>query len=130
MKQPAKTRGAKLSLKELRNGDEIHFTPITKEYGRAEFSFCPVWEDGRFLELWIYPLTLPDAKQRWVVRAAGRQAFMVNSWIHKGMGLPWHWIFYWCEEHKCMAFRSYAPDEATKFTVHMIGNDLSIYFDK
>lgn len=119
----------RLKLRELRNGDEIHFTPITKEYGRAEFNICPIWENGQIVKVYIYPMANPDAEEYWVIKTPGRQQFRVDSWTHKGMNRPWHWLFYWCTEHRCMSFRSYAPDGATKFTVR-VTSDVSIYFDR
>lgn len=119
-----------LILRELKNGDEVTFVPHTKNYGRAEFAFCPVWKRGEVMEVYIYPCQQPDsATEYWVVKSGFSTSFQVNAWTHKGIDNPWHWIYTWCKEHKCMSFRSYVPNQSNKFTVQVMST-LAIHFDR
>jgi hypothetical protein len=116
-------------VRELKDGDEIEFVPFTKQYGIAEFAFCPVWKEGRVRELHIVPLQQPyGTKERWRVEC-NAQAFNLDSWTHKGVELCKPWIWFWCEQHDCMGMRVYVPRNSGKFTVRT-GSDISIMFDR
>ena len=115
--------------RELKDRECVPFVWMTPLYGRAEFSFCPVWKDGRLEEVWITPLQQADHKLTYVIRCSGADSFQVGSWSHKGLEQPWHWIYCWCQEHGCMAFRIYVPPESGYLQVHA-GSTVAVMFEK
>jgi len=123
-------------IKELTDGDVVTFV-ATKNYGRAEFAFCPVWKRRKLDALYIYqdryrrfPRKQQDnAECSYVVRSGYSDGLAVlSSWTHRGVEEPRAWLYWWCREHKCMSFNCYAPANSDRFTVHL-GSTMGIYFE-
>lgn len=117
-----------MKLRLLKDNDVVRFTWRTPKHGVAEFSFCPVWKNGGLHRVYVYPFQQPEKKERWVIRASGNH-FEVNSWSHKNLERPWHWIYFWCKEHHCMGFRVYVPAGSDHFQLRKLSG-ISIYFDR
>lgn len=112
----------RLKLRVLKDGDVVYFDPRDSKapspgqsYGRAEFSFCPVWVRGKLKCVYIYHLQQRDIEfyYRWDLH--GRDSLNIDSWTHKGIEAPRTWLHYYCQEHKCAGFRVYVPDGAHSF---------------
>ena len=112
--------------------DRISFVGLTKVFGRAEFTFCPVFKAGKMVKLfitahqqersdsgnWVFDCEIPITE------------FMIESWTHKTTP-PRIWFEQWCNVHKTIAHTVYVPDntDEIKFSYHF-GNQLSIRFQK
>ena len=118
----------KLKEKILNNGDKVFFTPLTEEYGLAEFQCCPIFKRGKLKEFYLHPDQQPDAKYYYKLDLNySPYDFSIGSWTHKGIDSPQIWLHYWCKEHKCHGFRFYVPRNSNFFEVHFLSN-LSINF--
>lgn len=110
--------------------EKIDFVPMTQEYGRAEFIFCPVYKYGKMKELYIYPKQQPDAKFYYKFELKYTPLdFSISSWAHQGMDDPNIWLMFWCKEHKCMSFSVYVPIQAKSFHISTYSN-LRVQFEK
>lgn len=102
----------------LEENDIVPFKAMTKEYGRAEFTFCPVYKRGKLKEIHISPQQQPDAKENFVIHNTYSDSFQITSFDYKEPPRPW--LYMWCAEHKCPAFRVYVPDDVKAFQVHKL----------
>ena len=117
----------------LKDGESILFkwvddTPGGSNLGRAEFTFCPVYEYGKLKEMYIYPMQQRNVDTYYkAVFSYPPLDFSVSS--QDGLGDPKIWLHYWCKEHKCAGFRLYVPNDSKYFTVSFLSN-FGIYFGK
>jgi len=96
--------------KPLKIGEEVHYTPFTRMYGRAEFEFCPVFKYGLLREVYISPAQQPDLTHGFVVKTEGKvRNFYIADYSPSGSALCWHGG--WCKEHKTYCMRWYVPRE-------------------
>lgn len=94
--------------KEIKFGDRINYQPRHKDYGRAEFTLCPVFKRGIIRILYIFPkqqesntcykLVLPTPSR---FRCLWFSTFPDRS--------PYIWHTGWCKEHKCYSLEFYVP---------------------
>lgn len=109
---------------EVFDKEYIPFVNMTKNYGRAEFLVCPVYEDGFLAELHISPRQQPDAEYNFVIKGSFAQ-MTIGSWV--GVEDPRIWMFAWCLVHKTSAFRVYVPKDADRLEVMKLSS-LSLNF--
>ena len=115
-------------IKELKSGDIVKFKWSTKEYGHAEFGFCPVFKRGKLHEMFILPLQQPNAKTAYHISAGYSTSFTLNPLVNGGqLNRADIWIHSWCKLHKCLSFRAYVPIGSSQFQVSLL-SDLGIYF--
>lgn len=124
MRKLKKQRTLKLS-----DGSVCRFMPMTKNYGRAEFTFCPIWKYGKLAEVFIYPRQQENIDYFYHVKSGYSDSFQVDSWSYKGFSSPRIWLHFYCKEHKCMSMNVYPPDGCDSFRVNT-GSALSIYFEQ
>lgn len=111
----------------LKDGDVVEFTPMTKDYGRAEFTVCFVIKSGKLKEVFIYPAQQPDAKHYYHITINYRCLdWGVTSYTEHDPNI---WLMFWCKEHKCQSFRMYVPRDATKFRVQLLSS-ARVVFEK
>jgi len=120
----------KLEEKILKVDELIRYNWKTKEYGRAEFIFCPIWKRGKIIKLHIYPMQQPDAKYFYILDVTANSKYICPySWTHLGKENPWPWQFYWCKEHKCMSIKIYVPPNTNTLRI-TTGTSLNIIFEE
>ena len=112
----------------LEDGDEVKFTALTKNLGRAEFLFCPVYKRGLLKEMYIHPLQQENVKNYYkIIIEEKTVSFNIDSYVHK-MDSPMFWWWSWCKDHKANCFRCYVPSNSNCFKVEK-GSWLMITFD-
>lgn len=121
-----------LELKELKRGDKVFFKAIDdapggRNLGRAEFLFCPVWENGRLKKFYIYHAQQYDVKYYYVVKCDSDD-FQVDSWTHKGIDAPNIWLHFWCKEHECVGMRVSVPRNSNVFNIQTLSTS-GVHFD-
>ena len=120
---------SKLTCRELKEHDIVKFSARSSQYGNAEFIFCPIFKRGKLKEMFIWPAQQPDVTEFFrILLPYVPQNFGISAWTHKGMDEPRPWMFFWCREHKCVAFRVYVPKQAKCFRV-LFGSWFRIIFD-
>lgn len=109
-------------------GDEIKYTPMTKEYGQAEFSICPVFKRGYIEELYIYHLQQPDIRYFHKLVPDGKyNALNFSAYGGDFYDAPRIWQTWWCKEHKCYSIELYVPNKGDSFTVEChFGDTISL----
>ena len=111
--------------KVIKLGDSISYVTGTKEYGRAEFSICPVFKRGYIRECYIYPYQQGTNTYYQVVIPPR----MKLTGLYFGAdpdNPPRAWMTFWCKEHKCHAFLFYVPRELTSFVVEAMAGTLTL----
>lgn len=105
----------------LNDGDVVHFVNYTRNYGRAEFGFCPTYKYGKLKDLRIYPLQQADIDTFYRVnfKCSPLDWSINTSLASVDVKI---WIFFWCKEHKSMSFRIYVPAGSSSFSIHMLSN--------
>ena len=93
----------------LKEGDVIKYNWMHKDYGRAEFNFCPIFKYGKLKKLLIYPRQQDTDVLYYELECYNQRDFNFQSWQHKGIEIPWAWIYFYCKEHKQLAMNVYAP---------------------
>ena len=104
---------------------EQPFEWMTKEYGRAEFTICPVWKGNRIKEVFIYPAQQPDAKHYYYIKGNwdgvrfGSLFYKYDTvkGVQTKLNQPVVWMTHWCKEHECQSFSLYVPKNAKSFFV-------------
>jgi hypothetical protein len=114
---------------QLSDGDVRPFVPMTKNYGRAEFTFCPVWIRRKLQEVFIYPRQQENIDYFYRVKSGYSDSFQVSSWSYKGFENPKIWLHFYCKDHKCMSMNVYPPHGCDSLRVNT-GSTLAIYFEK
>ena len=99
----------------LKGKDKVRFIPSDKDYGVAEFLFCPVWKNGKIKELLIYPLQQKNIKHYYKIKCDSSESLSISSWTHLGIEEPKIWLIYYCKEHKTVEFRTYVPKNSNYF---------------
>lgn len=116
----------------------IPFKERTEKYGRAEFVFCVKWKtrwswDGWFKqekvidEIYIYPAQQPDAKYYYRIKNGFSRDYTIQSWV--GLSDPKIWMFNWCNQHKCLSFRVYVPNDSKYIDVSFLST-MGFHFGK
>lgn len=113
---------------EVKDGSVIPYVWKTERLGRAEFQFCPIWKYGKLRELFIYPKQQENKSNYWHLHGLKCIDFQLKSWTHKGIENPWAWLYFWCEEHKCMGMNVYVPLDTSKLLVS-VSSGLTIIFE-
>jgi len=114
----------------LKDGDEVHFRWRTKNLGKAEFGFCPIFKRGKLKEIYIYPLQQEDCLTHYKIELGYQTDLSIESTsdlLTRGQE-PFIWAHFWCKEHKCTSFRLYVPSESKKFIVSILSS-VSILFE-
>ena len=65
-------------------------------YGRAEFGFCPVFKEGRLVELWIVVKYKRLDRHHVIIPKSLR---LINYYIDAHSVEAHNWTNYWCKEH-------------------------------
>jgi len=91
-----------------------------KDYGRTEFTICPIWKRGRLCKLYIYPQQQRDIDYFYSVEVSNCESINPIAWTHRGMENPWVWMYLWCKDHKCMSLRLYVPPNSSKLTIRQL----------
>jgi len=92
----------------LKLTDKIEFTPMTDNYGHAEWILCPVFKYGKLKKICLHPLQQPDKSGIiYEIETHNQKEFAIKTWQHKGMEFPNIWRNWWCKEHKTIAFDFY-----------------------
>ena len=113
----------------LKDGDVVHFTTKTSNYGIAGFTVCLIVKRGKLKEMIISPIQQPNAQHTYRIPTGSHcTSWSVESWIHKNISAPRCWVMGWCKEHKCMFMNISVPPESNCFEV-MLGSTASIYFN-
>ena len=119
-------------MKKIRILQKIRFEPYSEEFGRAGFDICPVFKRGILRKIYIqkryqgtceeFILDLSEELPNDKIRS-----FELNSDIDD----PYVWHEFWCEEHKTICHRLYAPigTNAIEFNV-FFGDLIEIKFVK
>jgi len=125
MEKTTNTKPEKITIK-----DTISYEPIHKDYGRAEFVFCPIFKEGIMKRLYIYALQQERKIRRWILKIdIPVTTFHIESWAHK-TNPPHIWREFWCKQHKTISHEVYVPDNTNKITFsYFFGNSLSIRFE-
>lgn len=110
----------------IKDGENISFVPMTKEYGRAEFCICPIYKRGKLRQMYITPQQQPDAKNNYLIDDIHSDSFTVRGASYDSK-YPLIWIHGWCEEHKTQFFRLYVDENSKHFSVSKLST-LSIDF--
>jgi hypothetical protein len=104
------------------DGEIIEFTPITKEFGRAEFEICPIWINRKLVKVVLIPAQQPNAKYIYEFIPDNHfwEGITLGGCIDKESGryeFPHIWDSNWCKEHKSHCLRFYVPIGATKVRI-------------
>ena len=113
---------------ELNDKAIIEFNSMTKEYGRAEFSFCLKWKRGKLTDVWISPFQQPHSKSEYHIGGLKCGGFRTYAWTYEGMENPWPWTYGWCNIHKCQFMRVYVPPHSSKLCIEVLST-LSLIFE-
>lgn len=106
-----------MTERELKDGEIVPFTWMSKRWGRAEFRFCLHYKRGKLDYVFIHPLQQPDMKEKFFIKCYGHASFSASSWAHQGLDHTYTWRHFWCPEHKGPGFDLYVPDKSTHFEV-------------
>lgn len=107
-------------------GSRIYFQWASKEYGRAEFSVCPVYKYGKLVDMYIYPRQQKDVDTYYHAHF-NNPPYDFSFSSYDNLTEPRIWIHGWCKEHKCNFFRLYVPDYSKYFEIHWLSN-FGVYF--
>ena len=122
----------KPKLKEiiLSGSAEIKYIYMDSDYGRAEFSLCPIYKYGKLKKIHIYPLQQKNIDCFYTYIVSNYCiSWSLTAWTHKGIDEPRTWIYRWCKEHKCLSMRVYVPNYTSKIVFEPLSN-LQIRFEK
>jgi len=121
-------RTVDLTEKIIKFGDEIKYVPRTHDYGRAEFTICPVFKRGIIRELYIYPRQQPDAKHFYKLVPMGKYRIIDFTYYGGDFNDCCRiWQTWWCKEHKCFSLEFYVPNEGDSFKVNChFGDTISL----
>jgi hypothetical protein len=110
---------------------KIEYTWLTEKYGRAEFTFCPVFSDGILDKIFIQARQQERKDERWVLDIPynGIKEIQFNSWSYKTDN-PYHWLHCWCEDHNTLMHMIYVPKNTSTlyFSLHF-GDHITIQFE-
>lgn len=112
---------------------EQPFEWLTKEYGRAEFILCPIIKEDKIIEVHMYPIQQPDAKNYFVIKNdEGWKGIHFGCLLIEGkptfstvilrkpkdrIEQPVVWKTHFCKDHKTHSFRLYVPRESKSFFI-------------
>lgn len=111
----------------LANEEEIPFEWLSTDYGRAEFTICPVFRRGKLVKCVIYPRQQPKADKFFVWEG---QASGLNFQGYQGLDSPNIWRTFWCKEHGCHSIELYVPTDSKILWFNLSIGFLSIGFLK
>lgn len=94
---------------ELKNNDEIKFKDSHKDYGRAEFTVCPIWKNGRLIKIYISTRQQEPQREFVINNLNSDSISIINGVNHDYIHI---WYHGWCKEHKTQFFRFYVPEKS------------------
>jgi len=97
---------------------EIPYAWRTKEYGRAEFSFCLKWKRGKITDLWIsaHQQIGENQGKMWHLRVHGSTSFNISpSEAHL-------WLVGWCPLHKTQNYSMYVADDTDTLAINLLSS--------
>ena len=96
----------------------IDDTPGGSNLGRAEFSICPIWANGRLKGAYITRAQQQERGHYFAKLHSDMISF--NSKTHEGVVKqePWLWLQGWCKKHKTQSCRIYVPPQSSKLIIH------------
>lgn len=115
-------------MKEINVLSIIKYKDVHPTYGRAEFTFCPVFKRGYLHKLWIYRKQQgePGGFVFDVYKEYPRiNQFAIKAWIHKTES-PRIWQNGWCKEHNCVQFDVYVPKNTSRIVFSFMSGCMSI----
>ena len=98
---------------------EFPFQLLHKDYGRAEFVICPVFKNGKLVELFCEPQQ-QETDFYYHIKDINYETFSVQSWEYKGYDVPKIWIHGWCDTHKTQFMRVYPPNDTDMIQFDMM----------
>ena len=116
----------------LKIGESVSYVPMSKDLGRAEFVFCPVFnEKGLLKKVYISSMQQKEGKN-YLIRVQGKlDLFYLTDYSEPiPYGGARHWMGGWCKEHKTIFQRWYVGPQSTKMTPRVSCEALQIYLDK
>lgn len=120
-----------IPVKEINVLSIIKYKEVHAEYGRAEFTFCPVFKRGYLHKLWIYRKQQGYA-EGFVFNVSKEypriNQFAIESWMHKTEH-PKIWQNGWCKEHKCVLFDVYVPRSTSRIVFRFMSDCMSILME-
>jgi len=122
-----------LKTTKIKINDKITYDWKHKDYGRAEFTFCPFFKNGYMEKLYIYRKQQGEDEEFIFDIKEDKMkinVFQITAWTHKTEA-PRVWRNSWCEKHKCIAFEVYVPPNTNRivFSYHF-GNSLEIRMEE
>ena len=130
-KKMSKSKLIRIDLSADFEGHKIHQTPEQRfewesESSTAQFDICPIWRGEKIVEVYIYPVDQPNAKNYYYVKSE-EEGFEGIDFEHlhykyetirgtqSRINFPIIWKTYWCNEHKTQAIRFYVPRHSQSF---------------
>lgn len=111
---------------EIKENEQIPFTWITHDYGRAEFVCCPIWKRGKITDLYISPKQQPDKRAILYHFKCGYSSSL-NLTSTVGLDNPEVWNVMWCQTHKTQALEVYVPKNSKNFSIRAVSS-LYVWF--
>lgn len=128
MNEKKKTNWKKITVK-----NTISFVDLSQMYGRAEFTFCPVFKHGKCDTIYIQALQQEREDKFFVLELKDYKinCLHIESWSYKGIEAPRIWRQFWCKEHKCLTNEVYVPPKTSKIVFGLnFGNTLTVRFEE